>query len=399
MTAVNGCISTDAVSTLVTAAEQAFGKQFCRSPDIVVLAPGRVNLMGEHIDYNDGFCLPMAIERYVVVAATLATTQSRRTAKIYSTAPGDSITIPLLETPQPGSDGWQRFVEGVIAGFMGRGLEIPPFDAVVHSNIPLGAGLASSAALEVAVATLLEVVTTGRLDPTEKALLCQQAEHRFAGVPCGIMDQFSSVCGRSGELMLIDCRTETIQRIPFVADDIAVLITNSNVKHALADGEYALRRRQSALKISQVASWRDVTLEMLEQNSKTLSETEFRRARHIISETVRTTDTADAIQQQNWSRVGELMYASHASLQTDFEVSCKELDILVELAQEIGAENGMVGSRMTGGGFGGCTVSLVDVKQAEEVMHTLTSRFKARTGHNATAFLSRPARGAYVLRG
>jgi len=399
MAADSDQICAESVNDLAGVAAREFFRQFAASPNVVVAAPGRVNLMGEHIDYNDGFCLPMAIERYVVIAAALATDKERAAANLFSTAFAGSITISLDSQPQSPSKGWGRLVNGVVAGFMQRGLKIPSFNAVIHSNIPLGAGLASSAALEVATATVLEELTGVSLEPRDKALLCQQAEHRFGAVPCGILDQFSSVFGRTDELMLLDCRSAQIQRIPFGVRDVSVLITNSNVKHDLADGEYALRRRQCAIENLASSSWRDVTAEALERDCGKLSAIEYRRGCHIVSEISRTTDMAEAIQRNEWPRVGELMYASHESLRGDFEVSCKELDILVELAKDIGPHGGVIGSRMTGGGFGGCTVSLVATLRADEIMHKLTSRFRSRTGIEVTAFLSRPARGAYVLRG
>lgn len=368
---------------------------------IAVVAPGRVNLIGEHIDYNDGFCLPMAIERHLFVGASPVACTGGRTASIYSAELRESITIPLDETPVPCSKGWGRYVEGVVAGFIDRGVEIPSFDAVIQSDLPLGGGLSSSAALAVGIATLLEVLTGKQLEPMEKVLLCQQAEHRFAGVPCGIMDHFSSVFGKSDELMLLDCRSRQFQAIPFDAKNISVVVTNSNVKHQLADGEYAARRSQcdAALKKLKSKSWRDVTMDSLAADRNVLSSTEYRRARHVVSEMDRTTAAAEAIHDQNWFGAGELMYASHASLRTNFEVSCDELDILVEIAQEMGQAHGVYGSRMTGGGFGGCTVSLVETDQAEEFMRTLAVRFAARTGIKASSFASRPARGAHVLRG
>lgn len=368
---------------------------------IAVAAPGRVNLIGEHVDYNDGFCLPMAIERYIIITASPVAGNGCQTASIYSAELRESVTIPLDKPPVPRSKGWGRYAEGIIAGFMDRGVQIPSFDAVIQSDIPLGGGLASSAALTVGIATLLEVLTANRLEPLEKVVLCQQAEHRFAGVPCGIMDQFSSVFGKSDELMLLDCRSGQFQAISFDAEKISVVVTNSNVKHELADGEYAARHSQceSALKKLKQRSWRDVTMDKLNSSQDVLGATEFRRARHVVREISRTTAAAKAIQDGHWSRAGDLMYASHASLQADFEVSCDELDILVDIAQEMGAAHGVFGSRMTGGGFGGCTVSLVEADRAEKIMRTLAMRFEARTGIKASSFVSRPARGAHVLRG
>ncbi len=204
-----------------------------------LLRPGRVNLIGEHIDYNDGFVLPMAIERYVVIAAAPSDDSSSRRATFYSSDLRECVDVQLARASTPTLSGWGRYVEGVVSGFFASGYETPPLQAVIGSSVPTGGGLSSSAALEVATATMLEGITNRRLDPVAKALLCQRAEHDFAGVPCGIMDQFSSVFGRPDELMLLDCNSQEIKPVAFHCDDVSVLITNSNVKHELAGGEYA----------------------------------------------------------------------------------------------------------------------------------------------------------------
>jgi galactokinase len=359
-----------------------------------------VNLIGEHIDYNDGFVLPMAIDRYVVIAAA-PVEGSRNTSNCYSIALRDSAEIPLAASSAPTTSGWARYVEGVIAGFAEQGLEIPAFNAVIGSAVPFGGGLSSSAALEVATATLLEGLTGHAFSSKEKAILCQHAEHRFAGVPCGIMDQFSSVFGITNELMLIDCRTQEVAAVPFDAKDISVLITNSNVKHELNGGEYAERRSQCDAALAKLGkpSWRDVSIDDLTAQDVDLSKAELRRARHVVSEIDRTLRAADAFRDGDWDLAGQSMYASHESLRDDFEVSCDELDLLVEIAREIGIDGGLIGSRMTGGGFGGCTVSLVKNAQLDSVVKQLSSRYESATGIKPHIFSSRPGRGAHVLTG
>ena len=274
-------------------------------------------------------------------------------------------------------------------------------DLQVDSRVPLGGGLSSSAALEVATATLVEAVTGRPLDPVEKARLCQWAEHNFAGVPCGIMDQFSSALGAEGRLLLIDCRTETHELVPLDDPGVAVLVINSNVKHELTGGEYAERRGQceAAARILGVKALRDVTLAQLEAARDKLEPIIYRRARHVVGEDERTTAAAAALRAGDWARVGELMYASHESLRDDFEVSCPELDVLVELASEIGADGGVIGSRMTGGGFGGCTVTLVRTGREREIAARIGREYERRTGAAATPFVTKPARGAHVVEG
>jgi galactokinase len=390
----------DPLHRLSARTEQAFESKFGGSPDYLVAAPGRVNLIGEHIDYNDGFVMPMAIERYVVMAASRNGHNSENEANFYSVNLDQTARLDLGQRSGPQADGWARYIEGVIAGFSRRGVKVPPLDVVLESNVPLGGGLSSSAALEVAAATLLESACGETLEPVEKALLCQQAEHDYAGVPCGIMDQFSSVFGKADELMLLDCQSQEIRAVPFAADDITVLITNSNVKHELSGGEYAQRRAQcdSARAKLNRSSWRDVSQQDLESQRVKLDDEEYRRGRHVVSEISRTLRTAEALQDQDWRQVGQLMYASHDSLRDDYQVSCDELDVLVDSAREVGFDGGVIGSRMTGGGFGGCTVTLVKTANVDAVADALLTRYEAKRGLKASCFASRPARGAHIIR-
>tara|TARA_R110002111_G_scaffold72666_1_gene116278 strand:- start:33 stop:860 length:828 start_codon:yes stop_codon:yes gene_type:complete len=272
-------------------------------------------------------------------------------------------------------------------------------DLMFESNVPIGGGLSSSAALEVATATLLEVVSGTTLGLDEKALLCQKAEHDYAGVPCGIMDQFSSVFGQENAFMMLDCQSQQIRHVPFDSNGVSVLITNSNVKHELSGGEYAQRRAQcdSALKKLAAVSWRDVTPSMLDSKKQSLTDVEYSRARHVVSEIERTQKAAVAIESGQWQALGELMYASHHSLQHDYEVSCCELDLLVELARGIGLAGGVYGSRMTGGGFGGCTVTLLDSEKVVEVSDHIQKQYKKQSGIDAHLFASLPAKGAHLI--
>lgn len=282
--------------------------------------------------------------------------------------------------------------------FQERGLEVGPLEIAITSSVPPGGGLSSSAALEVAMATLLEAVTGHTLDPVEKAYLCQKAEHDYAAVPCGIMDQFTSVMAKADHLLLLDCRSAEVTHVPFLDTEISVLIINSNVRHALTGGEYAERRQQcfDAAKVLGVSSLRDITLKEFERQESQLSDVHRRRARHVISENQRVLDFVNALENRDWSRVGELMLASHASLHDDYEVSCPELDLLVELATEH-RDSGLIGSRMTGGGFGGCTVSLVETVHRVSISDAITSKYEHETGIKPTCFTSRPAAGACIL--
>ncbi|MEX0867262.1 MAG: galactokinase [Pirellulales bacterium] len=354
-------------------------------------APGRVNLIGEHTDYNDGFVLPMAIDRHVVIAGSAA--GNCTTAHLFSEQMNQTVTLALQPPFEQLAVGWANYLQGVIAGWHQRGLPLPPFDAAIASDIPPGGGLSSSAALEVAFATLLEAMTGETLDPVDKALLCQRAEHDFAGVPCGIMDQFSSTLCRAGYLMLLDCRDRSIEMIPFDDPSTSVLVIDSRVRHELVDGEYANRRAEcaaAALSLG-VDSLREATVSQQISQQQTIDETSLRRARHVITENARTQATAAALKIRDWTKAGQLMLAGHASLRDDFEVSCPELDILVEVASE---QDGVYGARMTGGGFGGCGVCLVDSAAAARALRGILTGYQNHTGIEASGFVSRPGDGA-----
>jgi galactokinase len=377
-----------------------FSKAFGRPPRWIVAAPGRVNLIGEHTDYNDGFVLPTAIERYAVMAADRPV-DGRNVIQIRDTTGVEPAVIDLSVSLKPGSPKWSNYPRGVVAGFVRRNFEPGGLDVLLNSTVPLGSGLSSSASLEVCTATLIEAVTGRTIPPVEKALLCQKAEHEFAGVPCGIMDQFISVMGRQNNLLLLDCRSHETQLVPINDPAVSLLITNTNVKHELANGEYAQRRAQceAAVQILGVSSLRDATPEMLDKAKSKMDDVVFRRARHVIGEIERTVHAAKGIKASNWPGVGQLMYASHDSLRDDYEVSCKELDAVVEIAEEIGIKGGVFGCRMTGGGFGGCTVALVKTELVEAISTKFATDYKKKTGIEATIFVTRPAAGATVVKG
>jgi len=387
------------VKETVEHAVREFAKVYGGEPQWIAAAPGRVNLIGEHTDYNDGFVMPMAIERYTVIAAAPARDAGRITLR--STANHEVFTIELGAALKPlGKGKWANYAVGVVAGFLAYGLRLEGFDALVHSNVPLGGGLSSSAALEVATATLLEAITGHTLVPVDKALLCQKAEHEFAGMPCGIMDQFVSVMGQEDQLLLLDCRTRKTELVPLTDPAVEVLIINTNVKHELTGSEYSARRKQceTAAKALGVVSLRDATLETLEQGRTKMEEVVYRRARHVISEIQRTILAAEGVRTSGWPAVGRLMYASHDSLRDDYEVSCAELDAVVAIARGIGSDGGMIGCRMTGGGFGGCAVALVKKAAVDDIKKKIAAGYKKRTGIEATMFVSRPAAGATVLK-
>ena len=379
--------------------DAAFRECFRRPPTQAAAAPGRVNLIGEHVDYCGGFVLPMAIERETLIAAApRSAAGGEPVARVHSTAFRETVELPLMPGKgRPANvSGWSRYVAGVIAGFLERGATIPPFDAVVDSTVPLGGGLSSSASLEVATATLLEALTRHAISPIDRALLCQRAEREFAGVPCGVMDQCASTLCLRDHLLLLDCRSLAVVHVPFAHPDLTVLVTNSNVRHALGDGAYAARRAdcERAAAILGVSSLREATLVQVEASRGKLDDRGFCRARHVVTEITRTQAAAAALKHGRWDALGELMAESHASLRDDFEVSCPELDLLGELAAR---EPGVIGARMTGAGFGGCTVTLVEAARAEAVMAAVSQGYRQATGGECTMFTTRPAAGARIV--
>jgi galactokinase len=386
------------IESLAQTARDILREHFGNDATIVAAAPGRVNLIGEHIDYCDGFVLPFAIERSVVIAAAPNGSDEARVATAFDSEP---VVFCVTEDQKIGDPKWSNYLRGVVQGFRKRGIAVPGFDAFIVSSLPGGAGLSSSAALECAVATLLESLTKTQLDTREKALLAQKAEHDFAGVPCGIMDQFASAFGKDGQLVLIDCRSTETELVPFTDPSLTILVSNTKVSHELSDGGYAARRESTEVGLAAIgkASWRDVSLEDLDAAASEMDEVTFRRGRHVVGEIARTIGAVEALKAGEFSKLGKLMYQSHNSLRDDFEVSCPELDHLVAKAEAIGAQGGVIGARMTGGGFGGSTVTLCETAKAESIAAALAKSYEATFGFAPEIFASRPAEGARVVFG
>ncbi len=375
-------------------AERAFHLAYGRSARWIGSAPGRVNLIGEFTDFNGGFVLPMAIERRTTIAA--APNHSRRIV-LRSAQDAEVISIGLDQPLRPGPVGsWGNYPTGVLAGFQKLGAALTGFDACVSSTIPVGAGLSSSAALAAATATVLEAVCGLQIDPVRKALLCQTAEHEYARVPCGIMDPFISILGRAEQVLLLDCESGAPEWIALRDASIAVLIVNTHVRHALASGAYAQRRAhcEAAALAMGVTSLRRATLDALRDAAPALDERAVRCARHVIGENARTAAAAQYLRNGRWEELGTLMYASHDSLRKDYEVSCPELDHLVATAQKIGVGGGMFGCRLTGGGFGGCAVAIVQRAAVAAISRKLEAAYAKRFSTTPTIFSSRPAAGA-----
>ncbi|XP_030758619.1 galactokinase-like [Sitophilus oryzae] len=388
------------LESLLKSAEDIFKQEFGAPADIAVSAPGRVNLIGEHTDYNDGFVMPMALPLVTVVVgrricgeiATVVTTNKEvdEPRKITIDMPNPNALVKTLEHTGPK---WGLYVKGVISNYVGG---CPAgFQAVIHTNVPTGGGLSSSASLEVGIYTFLDALTgSTSVSSNDKALACQRAEHQYAGMPCGIMDQFISVMGKEGNALLIDCRSMNSELIPLDDPKIVVLVTNSNVKHELTGSEYPTRRKhceEAALLLKKV-SLRDANESDIQYlKSIEADEVLIKRARHVVSEIQRTVQGATALKERNYNKFGQLMIESHNSLRDDYEVSCPEIDSLVELALKV---DGVLGSRITGGGFGGCTVTLVNADAVDKVIENINKNYKGK----ATFYVCKPSAGARILK-
>lgn len=384
------------LDTLTARARQLLEETFDKQATVFAVAPGRVNLIGEHIDYCDGFVLPFAIERAIVIAAAPNDTQ---TANIVTESSDERATLDLSVDQEISDPSWSNYIRGVVQGFRRADLEIPGFDAAIVSSVPSGGGLSSSAALECAAARLLENLTGTTIETRALALLAQKAEHEFANVPCGIMDQFASAFGEEDSLVLIDCLSGEPTLVPFNNPDLTVLIANTKVSHSLADGGYAARRKSTEDGLAAIGldSWRKVKRADLDAAEDKMDPVTFKRSRHVVGEIERTVEAAEALAKNDFEKLGPLMSASHTSLRNDFEVSCEELDILVAIANDIGREGGVIGARMTGGGFGGSTVTLCEARFAASIAKRMAKEYEEKTGIEPEIFASRPAQGARVL--
>ena len=382
--------------TVLTTAREAFERAFGRSPQRFVQAPGRVNLIGEHTDYNDGFVLPCAIDRGTVVAAA-----PRDDARVRVVAADWQHEIDefVLDAPiEPRADArWPNYVRGVVKHLLAHGLPLRGLDLAVAGDVPSGAGLSSSASLEVALIQAFKTLQGfDELDPTTMALIAQAAENRFVGCNCGIMDQLISARGETGHALLIDCRSLEAKPVVLPAG-VAVMIVDSRVQRGLVESEYNTRRRQceAAAAALGVKALRDVTPEVLAARGHELEPLVLRRARHVVSENQRTLDAAQALASGDLRTMGQLMADSHISMRDDFEITVPPIDQLVELLQQaIGKEGG---ARMTGGGFGGCVVALLPESRVGAAQEAVLRSYRAPNGEAARIHLCRAASGAGAL--
>jgi galactokinase len=360
----------------------------------VYRAPGRVNLIGEHTDYNDGFAMPAAIEFYCWVALG---TREDRTLSVYSEEFSAGAEADLSSAAPAPTKTWSDYPIGVALQLEKAGFRLRGANLLIESEVPIGAGLSSSAAIEVATALALSEQSGWSPDRVQLALLCQKAENEFVGARVGIMDQFVSLHGQQDHALMLDCRSLSFESL-LIPDSVKLVISNTMVKHELASGEYNRRRAdcEEAVRLLSgvlpgIRALRDVSLEQLEKHRGVLSEVIYKRALHIVSENARVLDSAEALRSGDIVRFGQRMAESHKSLRDLYEVSCRELDLMVDLAYQ---QKGVYGARMTGGGFGGATINLVDARHAGEFKEKMAKAYQKEMGLVPQIYICKPAEGA-----
>lgn len=375
---------------VVDALLDRFQRAFDSAARLVVRAPGRVNLIGDHTDYNDGFVLPATIDRGVYVALS---PRADSLVRLRSVTFDDAIDYWIDSRPARTEASWRSYVTGAVEELRAAGYLSGGFELLVYGDVPLGAGLSSSAALEVAVVFGLSTLLELNLDPVETIRLCQTVEHRYAGVQCGIMDQFCSRLGRKNHALFLDCRSLDHEHVPLRLGEagLALVIVDSGVSRELATSKYGERRRECEAVVqalrdagADVSALRDVSADMLESEKHRLADSTARRALHVVDENARVLRARDALRAAAFQSFGELMNASHVSLRDLFEVSAPELDLLVAEAQSV---EGVLGARMTGGGFGGCTVNLVRSDAVDCLTSHLESAYAARFGRSPEVYV------------
>jgi len=359
-------------------------------------APGRVNLIGEHTDYNNGFVLPMAINRRIYVYIQLRDDDA---INLYSIDLDRFYTTTIKKVQFNDQNNWSNYIIGVVSELKKDGFKLPGFNMIFTGDIPQGAGLSSSAALEVATVTALSNLNNFDISSVDKALIAQRAENKFVGVDCGIMDQYISCLGEKDHALLIDCDSYDYEKVPFKDKKYQILIIDSKVQRGLVDSKYNLRRQQcnNVVKFfndnfsKDIQSLRDININELFRYQDKLNEDDYKRASHVLTENRRVLDFCDSIENKNYEKAGRLMYASHLSLKDDFEVSCPELDFLVDTAMKA---KGVLGARMTGAGFGGCTVNLIEKDYKSKIVNMIKDTYNQEYKKDPDFYISNPAAGA-----
>lgn len=380
-------------NALLTRTSLTFQNQFGTTPELVVRAPGRVNLIGEHTDYNDGFVLPCAIGPATMVAAAK---RADNEVHIVAADFGNAIDRLTLDAIASSDQGWANYVRGMIDALQKTGFALSGANLAIAGNVPQGAGLSSSASLEVAIGRAMLALAGTEIDRTVLAQIAQAAECDFVGTRCGIMDQLISAQGKKGNALLIDCRTLELTDAP-IPDDVAIMIVHSGVTRGLVEGHYNERRRQceAAATAMGVSALRDADLDMLA--TAKLDSVTASRARHVITENQRTLDAAEALASSDLTALGRLMAESHMSMRDDFEITVPAIDTLVDILQKAIGEVG--GARMTGGGFGGACVAVLPLGHVEDVKAAIEAQYRTPAGEIPLIMVERPATGVGLIAG
>lgn len=377
--------------------EEEFENRFGQNYKLIE-SPGRVNLIGEHTDYNDGFVLPAAVDKGIYLAINVNGTNKCR---FYAVDKKEAFETDISDDIERSDLGWPNYLLGVVDQLKKHGYDVGGFDCVFGGNVPIGAGMSSSAALEGGVLFGLAELNGWDIPPVEMATIAQKAENEFVGVQCGIMDQFASLNGKEGYALKLDCRSLDYEYFPFNRDDIKIVLCDTQIRRELASSEYNVRRQQCEQGVETLQQWdpeikslRDVELSLLLQHEKEIDSTIFKRCKYVVEENKRVIQACDDLHQGDFHSFGQRMYQSHVGLQLEYEVSCKELDILVDIARSL---NGVFGARMMGGGFGGCTINLVKEEHVNAFTDQIKEQYNDQTGEEIKVYKTKVSSGTHEI--
>ncbi len=364
----------------------------------LIKSPGRVNLIGEHTDYNDGFVLPAAVDKSIILAIHPNETT---TCRFYAVDKEEAFETEITGDFQKSDQGWPNYLLGVVDQLRKHGYEVNGFDCVFGGNVPIGAGMSSSAALEGGVLFGLAELNGWDIPPVEMAKIAQKAENEFVGVQCGIMDQFASLNGKEGYALKLDCRSLDCEYFPFNRDDIQIVLCDTQVRRELASSEYNVRRQQCEQGVeilqqwnSEIESLRDVELSLLFQHEKDMDPTIFKRCKYVVEENKRVVQACNDLRQGAMDSFGQRMYQSHAGLRHEYEVSCEELDVLVDIARDL---KGVFGARMMGGGFGGCTINVVQEDHVESFTKQVKEKYQQQMDKEIKVYQTKVSSGTHLI--